>query len=167
MKIREADEADLPPIVGIYNDAIATRISTAQLDPVTVEERRPWFREHHPEQYPLRLVEIDGRVAGWLSFHPFVRRTAYRGTVEVSVYVHENFRRRGLARALLQEGIARAPALRMSVLLGLIFGHNQPSLDLFERFGFERWGLLPAVANMEGTLRDVVVLGRRVGSPNE
>ena len=49
MKIRDAKDADLAAIVAIYNIAVATRISTAQLEQVTVEERRNWIREHSPE----------------------------------------------------------------------------------------------------------------------
>jgi L-amino acid N-acyltransferase YncA len=66
--IRDAVEPDLPAIVQIYNAAILTRISTAQLETVSVEQRLPWFREHSTESYPLWVAEIDGRVAGWLSF---------------------------------------------------------------------------------------------------
>ena len=110
MIIRDALEADLPAIVEIYNAAIRGRISTAQLDPVSVEERLPWFREHSPESHPLWVAEIDGQIAGWLSFHPFITRCAYRGTAEISVYVGEKFRRRGVGRALLEKAIAHAPA---------------------------------------------------------
>ena len=53
MIIRDALEADLPAIIEIYNAATATRISTALLEPVTVEERRPWFQRHSPDRFPL------------------------------------------------------------------------------------------------------------------
>ena len=67
-----------------------------------------------------RVLEMDDRIAGWLSFHPFVARCAYRGTSEVSVCADEDFRRRGVARALLTEGVARSPALGLTALIGLI-----------------------------------------------
>src|SRR6266487_6491209 len=91
IRIRDATEADLPAIVEIHNAAIASRISSAQLDPITVEGRREWFRAHSPTQYPLWVAELDGAIAGWLSFKEFLPRCAYRGTVEVSVYVSERF----------------------------------------------------------------------------
>jgi hypothetical protein len=78
MIIRDAAEADLPAIIEIYNAATATRSSTARFDPVTVEERLPWFRAHSPDEFPLWVTEIDGEIAGWLSFHEFIRRPAYR-----------------------------------------------------------------------------------------
>ena len=86
IKIRDAIEADLPAIVEIHNAAIASGISTAQLEPVTVEGRREWLRAHSPAQYPIWVAELDGTIAGWLSLREFLPRCAYRGTVEVSVF---------------------------------------------------------------------------------
>ena len=160
--LRDAIEADLPAIVEIHNDAIATRVSTAQVEPVTVEARREWFRAHSPVQYPIWVAELDGTVAGWLSFREFLPRCAYRGTVEISVYVSEKFRRRGIGRKLLQQAIARGPQLGMHSVVGLIFSHNEPSIALFRAAGFERWGFLPAVARVDQTTRDLTIFGRHV-----
>jgi phosphinothricin acetyltransferase len=162
MIIRDAVEADLPAIVEIYNAAIRSRISTAQLDPVSVEERLPWFSEHSPDSYPLWVAVMEGRVAGWLSFHSFIPRGAYRGTAEISVYVDEEFRRLGLGRALLEKAIAHSPSLEITALVGDIFGHNEASLRLFDRLGFERWGFLPRIAKVESAERDLVIVGRHI-----
>src|SRR5712671_3810747 len=140
MTIRDAAEGDLPAIIDIYNAAIDTRTATAQLEPVTLESRKNWLSEHPTDQYPFWVLQIDDAVAGWLTFKKFLPRTAYRGTAELSVYVHEEFRRRGVARLLLQEAIRRAPKLELSALVGLIFAHNVPSIRLFEQLGFSRWG---------------------------
>jgi phosphinothricin acetyltransferase len=161
---RDAVEADLPAIVEIYNAAIRGRISTAQLYPVSVEERLPWFREHSPESHPLWVAAIDGQIAGWLSFHPFLPRCAYRGTAEISVYVGAQFRRLGVGRALLEKAIAHSPHLEISVLVGCIFGHNEPSLRLFGRMGFERWGLLPRIARVDEIERDLVMVGCHISA---
>lgn len=162
MTLRDATEADLPAIVGIHNAAIASRISTAQLEPVRVEERREWLRAHSSQQYPLWVVQTDDAIAGWLSFGEFLPRQAYRGTVELSVYVHEKFRRRGIGRRLLQEAIARAPQFNLHTLIGLIFAQNQPSIELFRALGFDRWGLLPGVARVDRQPRDLAIFGRPI-----
>jgi phosphinothricin acetyltransferase len=162
MLIRDARAADLPAIIDIYNAAIATRTSTAQLEPVTVESRSDWLAEHTPNRHPFWVLEIDTQVAGWLTLKSFLPRCAYRGTAEVSVYVSENFRRRGIARRLLEEAISRAPALEINALVGLIFAHNEASLKLFEQMGFTRWGLLPRVARLDGRERDLTIMGRHV-----
>ena len=158
--IRDAVEVDLPAIIQIYNATVPTRMVTAELEPTTVEARLPWFREHSPEQYPFWVAESDGRVIGWLDFKRFLPRCAYRGTAEISVYVDENFRGRGVGQRLLQHAITRAPSLGITALVGLIFGHNEPSLKLFERLGFERWAFLPGVAQLDGVQRDLVMLGQ-------
>jgi len=158
--IRDAVEADLPEIIQIYNATVPTRMVTAELEPTTVEARLPWFREHSPEQYPFWVAESDGRVIGWLDFKRFLPRCAYRGTAETSVYVDENFRGHGVGQRLLQHAITRAPSLGITALVGLIFGHNEPSLKLFERLGFERWAFLPGVAELDGVQRDLVMLGQ-------
>src|SRR5205814_10660117 len=93
---RDAIVADLPDIVDIHNAAIASHISTAQLEPVTIESQREWFRAHSPAQHPILVAEVEGVIAGWLSFKEFLPRCAYRGTVELSLYISEQFWRRGL-----------------------------------------------------------------------
>jgi L-amino acid N-acyltransferase YncA len=160
MIIRDAVEADLPAIVEIYNATVPTRMVTAELEPTTVEARLPWFREHSSERYPFWVAESEGRVIGWLDFKSFLPRCAYRGTAEISVYVDEKFRCRGVGQRLLEQAIARAPSLGITALVGLIFGHNEPSLKLFQRLGFERWGFLPGVAHLDGVARDLVVMGQ-------
>ena len=161
MHMRDAVESDLAAIVAIYNSTIPTRLSTADTTPVSVESRLPWFREHRPSTRPLWVTEVDSTIAGWFSFQSFYGRPAYHATAEVSVYVSAAHRRLGIGRQLLAEGIRRAPDLGLHTLVGYIFGHNAPSLGLFESFGFQRWGVLPAVAELDGVKRDLVIVGRR------
>jgi L-amino acid N-acyltransferase YncA/predicted O-methyltransferase YrrM len=164
--LRDAVEADLSAIIEIYNATVPTRMVTAELEPTTVEARLPWFREHSPHEYPFWVAEQEGRVIGWLDFKKFLPRCAYRGTAEISVYVDEQFRRRGVGQRLLEEAIARAPSLGITALVGLIFGHNEPSLKLFQRFGFERWGFFPGVAQLDGVKRHLVVVGLHCPAPD-
>jgi len=159
---RIAKREDLQQIVAIYNATIRSRVVTADIEPVSVESRERWFEEHSADFRPLWVVEVEGQIAGWLSFSSFYGRPAYDKTAELSVYVHADFRKRGIASYLLVQALAQAPGLGIDTLLGFIFGHNLSSLALFERFGFARWGELPKVALLDGVERDVVILGRRV-----
>jgi L-amino acid N-acyltransferase YncA len=162
MTIRDATEADLPAIVAIYNASVPGRTATADTEPVSVKSRRHWFREHDPEKRPI-WVAVDGEVvAGWLSFQSFYGRPAYHATAEISVYVAPALQRKGIGRELLTRAVERSARLGLKTLLGFIFGHNQPSLHLFESFGFQRWGVLPAVAELDGAERDLIILGRRI-----
>jgi phosphinothricin acetyltransferase len=71
-------------------------------------------------------------------------------------------RRQGVAAALLERAVEASPSLGLSALLGFIFAHNAPSIVLFERFGFLRWGHLPKVAELDGVKRDLLIFGRYV-----
>lgn len=162
---RDATEADLPAIVEIYNDTIPGRMVTADLEPVSVTSRLPWFKAHDPQTRPLWVVSDEqrgGAICAWLSFNSFYGRPAYAPTAEISVYVAESHRRRGLGRWLVQTAIIRAPAAGVRTLLGFIWAHNQPSLELFIRLGFVRWGHLPRVAVLDEVERDLVIVGCRV-----
>lgn len=153
---------DLPAIVAIYNSTVPSREVTADTEPVSVESRHAWFAEHTPDKRPLWVVEENGQVIGWLSYSNFYGRPAYSGTSELSIYIHEAARGKGLGRYLLQQAIDFAPNIAVHTLLGFIFGHNLPSLKLFEAFGFERWANLPRVATLDGIERDLVIVGKRV-----
>lgn len=161
LNIRDAIEVDLPAIVEIYNAAVPSRMATADLVPVSVESRLAWFHEHTPSKSPLWVVELDETVVGWLSFQMFYGRLAYSATAEISVYVSPDHQRRGIGQQLLKQAIHRSPTLGLTTLLALIFGHNQPSLQLFGKFGFQRWGCLPQVAELDGVQRDLVIIGRK------
>jgi len=163
MTIRHATETDLPAIVAIYNAAIPSRLATADLEPVSVESRRTWFQGRSPHKRPLWVIEQEGVIAGWLSFQSFYGRPAYNSTAEISIYVAPAFHRCGLGRKLLATAIHESPNLGVKTLLSFIFAHNQPSLKLFETLGFQRWGHLPQVAELDGIERDLIIMGLRIG----
>jgi phosphinothricin acetyltransferase len=164
MQIRDADSADLPRIVDIYNAAIPGRMATADTTPVEVEQRRVWFAEHKAGSRPLWVALQSPRdeIGGWLSFSSFYGRPAYHATAELSVYVAPEFRRAGIASALLDKALAEAPGLELKSLLGFVFAHNLPSVALFKGAGFTAWGHLPRVAELGGVERDLLILGLRI-----
>ena len=157
---RHATREDLPAIVDIYNATIPSRMVTADLEPVSLESRIPWFEQHKPGFRPLWVATQTGRVAGWLSFSTFYGRPAYDKTAEISVYVGDEYRHRGLGGYLLKQAVAHAPSIRVDRLIGFVYAHNEPSLDLFLKTGFVRWGTLPGVTSLDGIERDVIILGR-------
>jgi phosphinothricin acetyltransferase len=162
MRIRDAVEADLPAIIEIYNSTIPYQFVTADLEPVTVESRLAWFRAHEVDRRPIWVVESEGQIFAWLGFQSFYGRPAYETTAELSIYVSPDYRQKGLGKALLQRAIAHSPSYGIKTLLGFIFAENYPSLQLFEQFGFQRWGYLPKVAEFGKVERDLVIVGLRL-----
>ncbi|MBS1208194.1 MAG: pat [Proteobacteria bacterium] len=160
----DAAQTDLPAIVAIYNQTIAGRMVTADLEPVTVAQRQAWFDTHSPQRHPIWVAERAGRIVGWLSYSAFHSRAAYDASAELSIYIDTAERGQGLGRTLLQRAIAHAPQLGLRNLIGLIFGHNAPSLSLFGRSGFARWGTLPDVAVLDGIERTLIIVGLRLPS---
>lgn len=162
MNIRDAERKDLEAIVDIYNPTIPSWVATADTEPVSVESKIKWFDEHQPGFRPLWVVEQNEIVVGWLSYSSFYGRPAYHRTAEISIYVRSEHRGKGIASSLLQEAIHHAPKLGLKNLLGFVFGHNTPSIRLFEKFGFRTWGRLPCIAVLDGIERDLVILGLRL-----
>lgn len=161
-EIIDAQLSDLGRIVDIYNSTIASRMVTADLEPATVASKKAWFDDHSPDFRPLWVLAIEGEIAAWFSFQSFYGRPAYNATAEISIYIAEEYRKLGLGTVLIQKAIEASPGLGINTLLGFVFGHNEPSLALLRKFGFEVWGHLPKVAVLDGVERDLVISGRRI-----
>jgi L-amino acid N-acyltransferase len=154
---RDATAEDLPRINDIYNHYVTTSTCTYQEEPETIESRRDWF-SHHGETLPVIVAEIDGRVAGWGSLSPFRERSAYRYTVENSVYVDEADHRRGVGLMLMEELIARARAIGYRTIVAGIDADQPASIALHTRLGFVPAARLSEVGYKFGRWLDVVYL---------
>ncbi len=153
----------MPDIVAIYNASIPSRKATADTEAVSVPARRGWFAEFDRGRRPLWVhTGVAGSVDGWLSLRSFYGRPAYDATVETGVYVAPRAQRRGVGRELVAHALANAPKLGVRTILAFVFAHNEPSISLFRKAGFDEWGRLPRVAQLDGVERDLSIFGRRV-----
>jgi L-amino acid N-acyltransferase YncA len=160
--IVDAKLEDLPKIVDIYNSTIAGRAVTADLEPVSVESKQRWFEEHSADFRPLWVAKHEDEIVAWLSYQSFYGRPAYNATAEVSVYIAEPYRSKGLGSLLIGKAIEVGPRLKISTLVGFVFAHNEASLALLKKYQFEEWGYLPRIANLDDIERDLVILGKRL-----
>ncbi|MBQ0926703.1 GNAT family N-acetyltransferase [Saccharopolyspora endophytica] len=165
---RLATREDLPAIVDIYNSAVLARSSTCDLEPVTVDSRQEWFDRATTERHPIWVgyePHSPETVTGYLSFEPFLNgRPGYDVTSDLAIYLHPAHRGRGQGRDLLRDAITYAPQLGVRTLATTIFANNEASLRLFRSHGFQEWGRLPGVADLDGTIHDIVFVGRPVSS---
>jgi len=163
MEFRHATQDDLPRIVEIYNSTIDSRQSTADTEPVTVEDRQAWFDRHNPDARPLMVLQDQQQeVVAWFSFESFYGRPAYQNTVELSIYIDPAMRGQGMGKTVMTEALAQAAHLNIKSIVGFVFAHNTPSMRLLTNFGFEQWGLLPDVAEMDGNSYSLAILGRKL-----
>ncbi|WP_439257532.1 GNAT family N-acetyltransferase [Lonepinella sp. BR2271] len=168
MNIRTAQPQDLQAIVDIYNQAIPTRRITADLTPVTEQQRRPWFEEHlNNNTHPLWvMVENDTKSAvqnetilGWFSFSPFYRRAAFDQTAELSLYLDQTARGKGYGSQALQFMQSQMVACGINTLMAYVIEENHVSRRLFEKNHFAQWGRYPNIANMGDSLQTFLVYG--------
>ncbi|WP_386691718.1 Putative phosphinothricin acetyltransferase YwnH [Lonepinella sp. MS14434] len=172
MKIRKAQPQDLSAIVTIYNQAIPTRRITADLTPVTEQQRRPWFEQHlNNNTHPLWvMVENDAKstvesavqnekVLGWCSFSPFYRRAAFDQTAELSLYLDQTARGKGYGSQALQFMQRQMAACGINTLMAYVIEENHVSRRLFEKHHFTQWGRYPNIANMGDSLQTFLMYG--------
>ncbi|VXB05065.1 Putative phosphinothricin acetyltransferase YwnH [Enhydrobacter sp. 8BJ] len=170
LSIRLAAIDDLPRIVEIYNQSIAGKQATADLQPVSVADRQAWF-DTHTGNRPLVVAQTRsetssqtslGEIVGWGSLSDLYARPAYHISTEISIYVAEEAKGQGVGKALVNYLIEVAPSCGVQQVVALIFAHNTPSLAMFEKLGFEPWGKFKQVCDMQGFIADVVILGKSV-----
>ncbi|HTU56623.1 MAG TPA: GNAT family N-acetyltransferase [Acetobacteraceae bacterium] len=160
MLIRDATEADLPGILAIYNDVIATSTAVYTEAPATLEDRRAWLEARAAGGFPV-LAAVDGAsVLGFASFGDFRPWPGYRHTVEHSVHVAAHARARGIGTALVAALLPRAAALGKHVMVAGIDAANEGSIRMHERLGFERAGLLREVGRKFDRWLDLLFMQR-------
>lgn len=133
--VRDARKRDLPELLEIYNDAIATLPATFDLEPQTLRERSSWFSEHGG-RYPLIVAESEGRILGYASLSNFRDKPGYSKSVEDSVYVHKDARGKRVGSLLMKEILARAVRLGYHTVIAGIVPPNEASVRLHRGFGF-------------------------------
>jgi phosphinothricin acetyltransferase len=163
MNIRTAKIEDLEAMVDIYNQAIAAGQKTADIMPVTIDDRKKWFKDHTPNKYPILVAEKEELIVGYLTISTYrPGRMALRYTAEVSCFVHFDHHRQGIASNLLQQAIGSCPSLQIKTLFAIIIDSNQDSIRLLEKYGFEKWGHMPRVAEFEGVEVGHLYYGLRI-----
>ena len=160
--VRDAAAADVPALLAIYNDVIATSTAIYMDQSTTFEERLAWWRGRVAAGYPVLVSEDESGITGFASFGEFRPRPGYRFTVEHSIYVRADRRGRGIGNALMAPLIERAISMRKHVMVAGVDAENDASLRFHERLGFERVAHFKEVGFKFGRWLDLVFLERRL-----
>ncbi len=157
ISIRPATKADAPAITALLNHFIAQTTTTFIIAPHTVEERELWF-EQRDAAHPAIAVDLEQRLVAWGALSLHNPREGYRHSADVSVYVHPDFQRRGIGRAIVIELIRLARAAGHHTLIADCCTESVGSIALHESLGFERAGRHREVGRKFDRWLDVVSL---------
>jgi phosphinothricin acetyltransferase len=122
--VRDATESDVPAILAIYNDVLATSTAIFSEIPATLDERLQWLRARKALGYSVLVATDDSGVLGFASFGDFRSWPGYRYTVEHSVHVRADARGRGIGGALVRVLLERATALGKHVMVAGVDADN-------------------------------------------
>ena len=155
--IRLAELYDLDAITKIYNEAILTTDATFDTEPKADAEQRLWFANHGPTN-PILVAELDGVVIAWASLSEWSPRRAYAETAEISLYVKQEFRTRGIGRKLLEAIIKEGEKAGIHTVIARITEDNAVSIHLHEDAGFEHIGVMREVGHKFGKLLNICLM---------
>ena len=157
MEIRIARREDLQQLLDIYNYEVVHGVATLDLQPKSLEEWGQWFDAHNIKNHPLLVAEQAGRVAGYASLSPYRSKEAYRSTVELSIYIGPDFRRQGVATALMEAILREARQdPETHTVVSVITDGNEASRKLHEKFGFTYCGAIREVGMKFGAYLDIL-----------
>lgn len=162
MELRDAAEEDLAGLCAIYNDVIATSTAVYSSVPVTLEDRRQWWRARTAAGYPVLVAVDESGVIGFATFGDFRAWPGYRFTVEHTVHVRADRRGSGVGSMLLRALFPRAAALGKHMMIAGVDAANTASIRFHERLGFEQAGRLREVGHKFERWLDLVFLQRRI-----
>jgi L-amino acid N-acyltransferase len=160
MLIRDASDDDVPGILAIYNDVIATSTAVYREDPATLDDRRQWFEARRAQGHPIIVAADDSGLVGFASYGDFRTWPGYRFSVEHTVHIRADQRGRGVGTSLMQVLIRRAFDQGKHVIIGGVDADNESSLRFHERLGFERVAHLRQVGFKFGRWLDLVFVQR-------
>ena len=157
MQIIKAGAEHLPAITEIYNDAIEHTVATFDTRKKTLEEQGKWL-DSHGARYPILVALQQERVIGWASLSVWSDRSAYADTVEISVYIRDGFRAKGVGKKLTEAVLQAGRESGLHTVLARIESGNGTSIHIFEHFGFVHVGVLREVGFKFDRLLDVTVM---------
>lgn len=157
MTIRNANEKDLAAILDIFNYEIVNTPYVYIYEPWTLDYIQKWYKEKQNNNFPLIVAEINNKVVGYATYGKFRNREAYDTTVEYSVYIHKDHRRKGMAYKLVKELIKIAINRDCHVIIGGLDAANKPSYDFHLRLGFTKVAHIKSVAKKFNKWRDLIL----------
>lgn len=156
--IRDVRESDAEAIAGIYAHHVLNGTASYDVEPPSAAATKEKIKRITEAGWPFLVAEKHGEVAAYAYVTQFRDRDAYRFTAEDSIYVHPDFMRRGIGKALLDALIARSVQFRFRTIIAVVGGAEPASIALHEACGFEVVGRLKGAGFKFGRWLDNVYL---------
>lgn len=163
--LRNAAQADLADILEIYNDAILQTTAVYHYAAQSLESRVQWFRQKAEGGFPVIVAQEDGRAVGFATYGPFRPWPAYKYTVEHSVYVHKDYRGKGIGKRLLQEIVRLASEREYAMMVAGIDTSNEDSIALHRKLGFTHAGTIRKAGYKFGRWLDLAFYELELAGP--
>src|SRR5690606_38046066 len=146
----------------IYKDEIQNGTATWNDQEKSLDDFHHWFHNLTAQQFPLFVAEDlkSKRIAGYADYSSFRQITGFKHTVEHSVFIHPDFARQGLGKALMLELIDHAKQHHIHVMVAPNDHGNKASIVLHEKLGFKQTGYMPEVGQKFGQWHDLVLMQR-------
>ncbi len=153
--IQSITKNNISACLAIYNYEVIHGVATLDLEPRTLEEWHEWYNAHSDEHHPIIVGTIDDVVVGYASLSPYRLKDAFKSTVELSIYIHQDYRGQGVATRLMERILEMAKEDTMiHNIVSVITAGNEESTKLHNRFGFTYCGLTPEVGFKHGKYQD-------------
>lgn len=167
-RIRSVQANDLASILAIYSHEVLHGTASWEYEPPSQEEMLSRISKVVQDGYPYIVAELEGAVAGYAHGSAYRSRPGYRFLVENSIYVAQEFQRRGIARSLMRELIQQCTTCGFRQMIAVIGDSaNVASIALHEDLGFEHVALLPSVGFKFGRWLDSVQMQRSLGEGDQ
>jgi len=165
--VRDATEGDLPSVLAIYNEIIASSTAVYSLEPSTLEERQAWFRARSAMGFPVVVaVNADDDVVGFASFGEWRGAwPGYRYGFEHTVHVRHDMRGCGAGLALVETLLPRALAAGKHGMIGGLDAGDDASIRFHQRLGFEPVAHFREVGHKFGRWLDLIFMQRFLDAP--
>lgn len=157
INIRTASKNDLPEILEIFNYEIINTEYVYIYEPWSLEYITTYFEEKRQKNFPFIVAEIDNTIVGYATYGKFRDREAYDTTVEYSVYIHLDHRRKGIAYKLVQELIKIAKEEGRHTMIGGLDAGNKASYDFQKSLGFTKVAHIKSVARKFDKWLDLIL----------
>lgn len=157
MNIRRCNDNDVDAVIEILNESIINDTARFDEKPFGHQQAVEWYKSHN-DMYPIFVAEDNGEIKGWACISALSDKSAYRYTVENSVYVHKDFRGKGLGKKLLEYTVKISRNLGYKAIIAVITSDNVVSIKLHKDLDFSEVGEMKKVGYKFNKWLDVTMM---------